>query len=64
MKTVEEWISETALEFFNDPYALDHWVVARIPAMDWKKPIDLLGTQEGRDEVRNVLLCAFHGVYQ
>ncbi len=56
-------VYEKGIEVFENKEDLEYWLNTRIPALQEKRPIDLLGTMIGRKQVMNVLNALLHGIF-
>jgi putative toxin-antitoxin system antitoxin component (TIGR02293 family) len=56
-------VYEKGIEVFEGKADLEYWLNSPIPALQDKKPIDLLGTMIGRKQVLNVLNALLHGIF-
>ena len=54
---------EKGMEVFDDKEDLDYWFNSPIPALQGKKPLELLGSMIGRKQVLNVLNALLHGLF-
>jgi Protein of unknown function (DUF2384) len=56
-------ISQAAIDAFGDAFSADSWLQENNMALEGKAPIDLLGTPEGVERVRNVLRRIRDGLF-
>ncbi|AQG78603.1 antitoxin Xre-like helix-turn-helix domain-containing protein [Spirosoma montaniterrae] len=56
-------VYEKGMEVFQNKEDLDDWLTAKIPSLQNRRPITLLGSMLGRKQVMNVLNAILHGIY-
>lgn len=56
-------VYQKGIEVFDDKESLDYWLNSPIPALQGKKPLDLLNSMLGRKQVLNVLNALLHGLF-
>ncbi|MVM30057.1 DUF2384 domain-containing protein [Spirosoma sp. HMF4905] len=56
-------VYEKGMEVFEDKEDLEYWLNSPIPALQDKKPIQLLASMIGRKQVMNVLNALLHGLF-
>lgn len=50
-------------EVFEDESSFRKWMNSPIRALDYRKPLDLINNQFGREEIRIIIGCVSYGVY-
>ncbi|WP_461100902.1 type II RES/Xre toxin-antitoxin system antitoxin [Spirosoma koreense] len=56
-------VYQRGMEVFEDKADLEYWLNSPIPALQEKKPIDLLNTMVGRQQILHVLNALLHGLF-
>jgi len=62
-ETFLEHFQKRAFEVFSNEAKADRWLRCEIPALQFKRPIDLISTKEGRDAVEAELVRIESGTY-
>ena len=62
-ETFLERFQRLALEVFSNEAKADRWLRCEIPALENKRPIDLITTPQGRDAVEAELIRIESGTY-
>ena len=57
-----ERIKELAIAVLEDADKASHWIQSEIPSLGGARPIDLIGTTKGYEDVVNVLNAIDYGV--
>ena len=61
--TYLERMKRLAVDVFSNEAKADRWLHCELPALENKRPIDLIATQEGRDAVEAELVRVESGTY-
>ena len=58
-----ERVKRRAIEVFSNEGKADRWLLRESPALENKRPVDLIGTPEGRELVEAELMRIESGTY-
>jgi putative toxin-antitoxin system antitoxin component (TIGR02293 family) len=56
-------ITKSALEFFKDDEAAQHWLNHPVLGLGDKRPVDMVHTDEDTETVLNLIGCLDHGMF-